>query len=202
MTLYIVIVTVAVSILALNNAEVMGKLIFNPYLVQHRNQWYRFFTSGFIHADWMHLIVNVMVLYSFGRVVEADYAAVFANKSTYYYLLLYFGALFIAAAPGYAKNKSNPGYNALGASGAVSAVIFAGILFHPMEKLYLLGVPALGIPGILFGPAYLFYEWYMGKRGGDNIGHDAHFWGAIFGLLFTITMKPAVVLYFLDQLKF
>lgn len=198
MTNYLVASTSIISIIALNNDQVMRKMIFNPYQIQHRNEWYRFISSGLIHADWIHLIVNMFVLFSFGKAVEYYYEAVFAEKSTYYYLLMYFGGMLIAVTPSFNKHKNDPGYNALGASGAVSAVIFAAILFDPMSKIYIWGI--IGLPGIVLGPVYLAYSWYMGKKGGDSVNHDAHFWGAVFGVLFTIALKPSLLIHFFNQL--
>ena len=198
MTILIVVVTVLISFLALNNDQVMRKLIFNPYQIQHRKEWYRVFTSGFIHADWMHLIINMLVLYSFGKAVEYYYNEVFEAKGTYYFLLLYFGALLVSVTPSYAKHKNNPGYNALGASGAVSAITFAAIVFNPMAKIYIWGI--IGLPGIILGIIYIVYSWYMGKKGGDHVNHDAHLWGAVFGALFTILLKPALLMHFFEQI--
>lgn len=198
MTIMLVFVTVIISIIALNNEQLMGKLIFNPYLVQHRKQWHRFITSGFIHADWMHLLINMFVLYSFGKVVELYYQAVFDDKGNYYFLLLYFGGILFSVTPTYGRHKNDPGYNALGASGAVSAIVFAAILFDPMSKIYLWGI--IGFPGIVLGIVYLAYSWYMGKKGGDNINHDAHFWGAVFGVLFTVLLKPTLAMHFISRL--
>ena len=155
-------------------------------------------TSGFIHADFMHLFFNLFAFYGFGMAVENYYAAIFEEKGIFFYLLLYLGAIVIANGPSLQKNKDNHYYNSLGASGAVSAVIFAAILFQPWSKIYFFGV--IGVPGILMGPLYLFIEYRMGKQGGTGINHDAHFWGAIFGLLFTLALKPKLLLYFFDQL--
>ena len=198
MTNIIVIITAIVSIIALSNREIMYKLIFNPYMITEKGQWYRFITSGFIHADWIHLIVNMIVLWSFGRVVEQYYAYIFDEKATLYYVLLYLGGIVISITPSYKRNKHNIAYNALGASGAVAGVLFTAILFQPLQKIYLYGL--LGIPGIIAGVAYLVYSWYMDKKGGDFINHDAHFWGAVFGVVFTIALKPTVAVYFIDQL--
>src|SRR5690242_20557703 len=124
-TVILVIANCLISFFAFQNTPLRQRLIFNPYVIHQRAQWYRFITSGFIHADWIHLLVNMFVLYSFGQMVEANYSDIFEEKGTYYYLLLYFGGLMISIAPTYAKQKDNPGYNALGASGAVAAVMFA-----------------------------------------------------------------------------
>jgi membrane associated rhomboid family serine protease len=198
MTNAIVIITVVISLLAFYNREIMQRLIFNPYLITEHRQWYRFITAGFIHADFLHLLINMLVFWSFGRVVETYYAALFEEKATFYYILLYLGGIVVSITPSYVKNKHNAAYNSLGASGAVAAVLFAAILFQPLNKIYLYGL--IGLPGIVVGIAYLGYSYYMNKRGGGFINHDAHFWGAVFGMIFTILLKPSVFLYFLDQL--
>jgi membrane associated rhomboid family serine protease len=198
MTIYILIITIIVSIIAFQNSELMGKLIFNPYNVKNHNEWYRFITSGFIHADFIHLAVNMFVLYSFGQVVEMYYDITFGNKGWYYFLFLYIGGLLISILPTYAKHKDNPGYNGLGASGAVSAVLFASIIFGPLEKICLYGI--LCLPSIIMGTLYLFYSYYMDKKGGDNVNHDAHFWGAIYGVIYTLLLEPSLIIDFFQQI--
>lgn len=197
-TVVLLVITLIASLLAFNNEELMRKWILNPYMVHHRKQWWRMLTSGFIHADSMHLFFNLFAFYGFGLAVENYYEAIFKEKGIFYFILLYLGAIVIANAPSLHKNKDNHYYNSLGASGAVSAVIFAAILFQPWSKIYIFGI--IGIPGILMGPLYLFAEYKMGQKGGTGINHDAHFWGALFGLLFTIALKPGIVLFFFDQL--
>ncbi|CAN5541525.1 rhomboid family intramembrane serine protease [soil metagenome] len=192
-------ITVITSLIAFSNEELQRKWILNPYLVQHRNQWWRMITSGFIHADTLHLFVNMFVLFGFGQAVERYYDAIFTNNSGYYFVALYLGGVLVANAPSLAKHKDQPHYNSLGASGAVSAVMFSAILFEPWTKLYLFGI--IGIPGIIMGPLYLFFEYRMGIKGGTGINHDAHFWGAIFGLIFTIALKPTIFLHFISQLS-
>lgn len=198
MTLMIVIFTVIVSIMAFSNNELMSKLIFNPYMVSEKKQWFRFFSSGFIHADWIHLFVNMFVLFSFGKGVEIYYGQLFPEHSTLYFMLLYLGAMLFSITPSYAKHKHDMYYNALGASGAVSAVLFTYILLDPLQPLYLYGI--IKVPGILVGIGYVIYEYQMGKRGGDNINHDAHLWGAGFGIAFTLLLKPSLFLNFIDRL--
>jgi membrane associated rhomboid family serine protease len=200
-TTILVIITCVISFLTFRNPVLRERLIFNPYVIHQRGQWYRFISSGLIHADWLHLLVNMFVLYTFGQIVEANYMEVFGDeKGTYYYLLLYFGGMALSIGPTFSKHKNDPGYNALGASGAVAAVMFAFILFHPMKKLYLYGV--LGLPGILFGALYLGYCYYAGRKKSDFINHDAHFWGALFGFLFTIVLNPQIIRIFISQLPF
>ena len=198
MTIYILIITVLVSLIAFQSREIYSRLIFNPYLISRHSEWYRFLSSGFIHADWMHLAMNMFVLYSFGRSTEFYYGAVFEEKGWYYFLILYLGGILIALVPTYKKHRDDSYYNGLGASGAVSAIVFTSILFDPRNTIYLF--PGLGIPGILFGVVYLVYSYQMDRKGNDNINHNAHFWGAIYGVVYTIALKPSLVLHFYRQL--
>lgn len=197
MTIIIIFITIAVSLYGLSNTDFNYKLIHNPYLVKHKKQWYRLLTSGLLHADFIHLFVNMFVLYSFGRVVEFYYLRLFENASWFIYLLLYFTAIYASSAASQYKNQNNPQYNSLGASGAVSAVLFTAILFEPFEPLYLYGI--VKIPGIVFGLLYLGYSYYMSKKQIDQVNHDAHFYGAIYGIVFTLVLKPQVGLAFLGK---
>lgn len=191
-TIIIIFITSAVSVFAFGNRELMGRLVFSPYDIKHFKKNYRFLTYALIHADWVHLLVNMMVLYSFGRVVETYYGLYFGNKAVLYYILLYIGGVALSTLPSFGKHKDDSSYTALGASGAVSAVVFASIIFDPLSKIYLFLIP-IGIPAIIFGVLYLVYSWYMGTKKIDNVGHDAHFWGAIFGFVFTIVLKPELI---------
>lgn len=191
-------ITLAWSLLAFNNEELMRKCILNPYMVHHRKQWWRMLSSGFIHADFLHLLFNLLAFYSFGMAVEAYYTVIFEEKGAFFYLLLYLGGIFIANAPSLAKHRDNHYYNSLGASGAVSAIIFSAILFNPWGNIYLFGL--IGIPGVVMGPLYLYAEYKMGQQGQSNINHDAHLWGALFGLVFTIGLNPKILLYFFDKI--
>ena len=191
-TIVIILVTVAVSILAFSNHELFRRLAFNAYDIKHFKNSYRFVSYALIHADWIHLLINMMVLYSFGRVVETYYGFYFGNKAIFYYVLLYIGSTALSTLPSYGKHKDDYTYTAVGASGAVSAVVFASIIFDPLSKIYLFLIP-IGIPAIIFGGLYLVYSWYMGKKNIDNVGHDVHFWGAIFGFVFTIVLKPSLL---------
>lgn len=197
MTLTIILITCVVSLLAFRDHAIYSKLIFNPYIIYKNKEWFRFIGSGLIHADAFHLLVNVFVLYVFGSVIEESFEALFPGKAMLYYLMLYVGGMMASVIPSYLKNRNNPGYNALGASGAVSAVVFSYILLFPLRKLCLYGI--LCLPGIIFGALYLFYCYYMGKKGRDNINHDAHMWGAIYGFFFTVLLKPQLFLNFFDQ---
>ncbi len=199
MTLIIVIVTVLISFAAFNNQQLMSKLIFNPYAVKNLKQWYRLVSSGFLHADYMHLFINMFVLYSFGTAVEHYYLLIFGNAAPYLFLTLYITSIFAANTSTFYKQQNNQYYNSLGASGAVSAVLFTSILFDPYANVYFYGF--IKMPAILMGVAYLGYSYYMSRREtSDNINHEAHFYGAVYGVLFTIAFKPSLMLFFIKQL--
>jgi len=199
-TILIILTTSIFSILAFQNRTLFNKYLFNPYIISRNKEWQRFFTHAFIHADWGHLLMNMFVLYSFGTQLENYYFEVlFQSKSILYYILLYVGGILISSYPSFEKHKNDAYYNSVGASGAVSAVVFSCILINPMQKLIFILLP-FPIPGVIFGILYLIYSWYMSKRGTDNIGHDAHFWGAVFGVVFTILLKPALAVEFISKL--
>ncbi len=198
MTLYIVLLTCIVSILAFQSKELMEKLIFNPYKVNKYGQWYRLLSSGFIHADWMHLLFNMYVCYNFGKIVEQQYDFAFEDKGWYYYILLYLGGIVLSILPTYKRHKDNYSYNALGASGAVSAIVFVYIIFEPTAKLSLMFLP-IPLPAWIFGLLYMAFEIYMDKRGGSNINHNAHLWGALFGIIFTLALKPLLITLFIQN---
>jgi membrane associated rhomboid family serine protease len=199
LTYFIIFLTVAISAYAMSNEELFAKLRFNAYDVKHGNQWYRFFTYGFLHAGYMHLFVNMLVLYSFGVIVESYFKIYFPGKSGLYFILLYVGGLILSIIPAFGKHKNDVFYNAVGASGAVAAVVFSSIILYPTGKIFLFFIP-VPIPAPLFGVLYVGYEYYMAKHSRDNIGHDAHLWGALFGLIFTIALKPGLVGIFLQQI--
>lgn len=202
MVSYIIIaVTAIISIAAFTNQSLFDRLSFNAYKIHHLNQFYRFLTNGFIHADWMHLAVNMFVFLSFGQMVEDAFAYFFGpGKGTYFFLLLYLGGIMLSSLPSYAKHKNDSWYNAVGASGAISGVLFASILISPLSGIRFIFIP-FDIPAFIFGILYLIYSAYMARKGQDNIGHDAHFWGALFGIAFTILLKPALLLGFISQIQ-
>ncbi|MCX6269887.1 MAG: rhomboid family intramembrane serine protease [Bacteroidetes bacterium] len=199
MTITILIITGIISIFALNRQDVMSRFQFNAYMIRNQKEWWRFFTYAFLHADFIHLAVNLFVLYSFGEIVEMFYKVTFPEKGGYYFFLLYTGGILFSTLPSYWKHKEDIYYNAVGASGAVSAVLFASILFYPEGKISFIFLP-IPIPAVVFGVLYLVYSAYMSNKGKDNIGHDAHFWGAIFGISFTILLKPALVPVFFSKI--
>jgi len=212
LTTIIVIVSAVVSIMAFQNRDILVKLLFNAYQVVNRKEYYRVITHAFIHGSFIHLFFNMYVLYLFGNSVEGIFTnqKIFdfyfpsldfwgASRGYLYFVLLYLGSIIFAVLPSIRKHKNDPAYNSLGASGAVSAVVMAFILLLPTKDLYLFFIP-IGIPGFIFGAAYLFYEYYMSKKGGTGIAHDAHFWGAIYGLVLLIILKPAFIVNFFQQI--
>lgn len=201
-TIIIIIITCIFSITAFSNGSLFHKNLFNPYLIRHNRQWHRFFTHAFLHADWVHLIMNMYVLYMFGNYVENYFfKEVFEEKAKLFYIFLYVGGITMSAVPSYERHKNDSYYNSVGASGAVSAVVFSSIVFMPMAGMGLIFLPGIHIPAFIFGGLYLLYSWYMAKKGNDNIGHDAHFWGAAFGFIFTIVLKPALFMHFISQIQ-
>ena len=199
LTILLIAVTVVISLLCFNNPELFDKFKFNAYDVKHSNHWYRFFTYGFVHAGWIHLFINMLVFYSFGVIVETYFKLYFPEKYLLYYFLLFLGGLLLSIIPAFGKHKNDVFYNAVGASGAVAAVIFSSIILYPTGKIMFFFIP-IGIPSPIFGILYIAYELYMSKNARDNIGHDAHLWGAIFGVVYTIAIKPQLFLVFLEQI--
>ena len=198
MTLILILIITLTSVIAFSQSGTMAQLQFNAYKIYHRRQLYRVLTHAFVHANWEHLIVNMIVLYSFGTVVEHFFKMYFGTIGSFYYLILFFGSVIFSTLYSLYQEKNNPYYNAVGASGAVSAVLFAAIFFDPWNNIYFFGI--LPIPGIIFGGLYLYYSYYMSTRKADNIGHDAHFLGAIFGFFLPVILKPALLIGFLNLL--
>jgi membrane associated rhomboid family serine protease len=198
-TLVIIVITVLASFYAWNNQSVFQKWILNPYTVQRRKEYYRLFTAGLIHNDYMHLFFNMFALYIFGELIEQIYLTSFGQMGTLLYIGLYVLGIIASDIPTYLKHKNHPHYNSLGASGGVSAVIFSSILFYPTERicLYLF----LCLPSFIFGALYMLYSYMQAKRGGDYINHDAHLFGAIFGIVFSIIIMPSVVMHFFNQVS-
>jgi membrane associated rhomboid family serine protease len=202
MTLFIVALTTLVSVMAFSRPELMIKLQFNPYQVYHRKQYYRLLSHALLHADWVHLFINMFVLFSFGTAVERYFGHLEARGMLRFpqftYLLLYIGAVVVSSLTTLKKQKDNHWYNSVGASGGVSAVIFTSIFFAPWQNLLLYAI--IPIPGIVFGGLYLAYSHYMSKKASDNINHDAHFIGAVFGLVFPLLIDFSLLGTFINQL--
>ena len=194
--LVIVAVTVLVSWLAFNNPRLAERLILWPPAIDRGKQYDRLVTHGFIHADWMHLLFNMITLWSFGGAMETFFAE---RIGTIGYVLFYLSAIVVAILPTYMRHRHDAGYRSLGASGAVSAVLFAFILLDPWSGIYLFLIP-IPIPAFVFAALYVGYSIWMDKRGGDNINHSAHLYGAAYGMMFTLILEPRVAAIFLQKL--
>lgn len=191
-------ITAVVSYLAFQSPALMDKLQFNAASIVHRKQYYRIISHAFVHVGWTHLLVNMLVLYFFGPHVEQYFGYFFGNKATLFFLLLYIGGIVVSNAWSLIKHQNDYYYNAVGASGAVSSVLFTFIFLNPWEMLYLFAI--IPIPGIVFAIGYLIYSYQMGKRKADNVAHDAHFLGAVYGFIFPIILKPDLFGRFIDLL--
>ena len=203
MTLVIVIITVLCSIAAFRFRDLLYRFDLSPYHMVHKKEYYRIFTHAFLHTDYMHLGINMLVLYSFGTGVEQIFkhnleAGGLIFSGPFFYILLYVSAIVLSAISTVARYRNNESYSAVGASGAVSAVVFTYIFFAPLQKIYFFMV--LPIPGIVFGVLYLIYSSYMSRRSKDNINHEAHFWGALAGFIFPILLEPSLFMVFIGNL--
>ncbi|MBD3637067.1 MAG: rhomboid family intramembrane serine protease [Crocinitomicaceae bacterium] len=198
-TYLLLVVTIIVSVKAFNDNEFKWKLIWNPYNAVHHKQWYRSFTHAFIHADWMHLGFNMFVLYGFGIGLEEMLQQRFGPKGYLFFGCLYLGGILFSNILSLNKHKDNPHYNSLGASGAVMAVLFAYVLMNPNAGLMFIFFP-VPIPAYIMGPLILVAEYYMSRRGGSRIAHDAHFAGAIFGIVFMTIVDYKLVLEFVSKI--
>ncbi|WP_075591090.1 rhomboid family intramembrane serine protease [Labilibacter marinus] len=192
-------VIVIISVTAFSQQNIFNKYKFNAYMIMHRKEYIRLVSHGFLHGSWPHLLVNMFVLYSFGQAVIYYFNDAFSGRGIVMFLLLFFSGLVFSSLYSLFKEKDNHYYSAVGASGAVSAVVFASIFFDPYNPLYLMLIP-IPIPGIVFGILYLIYSKYMSQKNMDNVGHDAHFWGAVFGFIFPIIYKPSLFLDFIQKL--
>jgi membrane associated rhomboid family serine protease len=185
LTLIIIIITSLVSIGGFTNRKIIDDLIFYPPAVSENNQWYRFITCGLIHADIFHLFLNMYGLYLFGTHVETAFMYIFGHKGGFMYIVLYITALIVCLLPTYKKHRGNFYYRSLGASGAVSAVIFSFILLFPLQKLGIIFLPVM-MPGFIFGLIYLALSYWAERRSAGNINHSAHIWGGIYGIAFLV----------------
>jgi membrane associated rhomboid family serine protease len=201
--LILIALTAGISMYAWSNRELIEKWIFSPYLVSQRGQWYRFLTSGFLHADFVHLAFNLFAFYSFSPAVLSEFAGAYGIQGGIAaFLLLYIGGIIVSDIPTYFRHRNDPAYRSLGASGGISSVLFASILFYPTGRISVFPLPPdIGIPSFLFGFLYLAYSYYQGRRRGDNINHDAHFYGALFGIVVALALVPQAGLTFISQVR-
>jgi membrane associated rhomboid family serine protease len=218
-TLLIIIATCITSFAAFNNSNITDRLIFYPPAVSQHNQWYRFFSCGLIHADIPHLVFNMYALYLFGSGqdytdmngikhntgVESFFVHVFDKAGYFLYFIMYAGAVGISLLPTYGKNKDNYYYRSLGASGGVSAVVFAKIILDPINGIGLVLIP-IYIAGFLFGLLYLLISYLLDKKQKGRVNHSAHLWGSLFGAIFIISVcqlsgKYPLLTEFIEQVK-
>lgn len=199
-TVILIAITCISSYYAWKNPTYMSQSMFTPYHIHKKGEYQRFIFSGFIHKDGTHLLFNMFTFYFFGNVVEQFLQYRFGFiPGTIVYVLFYLVAIVIADLPTYFKHREDPTYHALGASGGTSATVFASIILMPLSNICLFGIFCL--PGFLLGILFLVYSFYKGKQGLDNINHDAHLYGAIFGILFIIILSPHSGMQFIEQLN-
>ncbi len=193
-TLIIIAITCIVSLFAFNDAALLRRLILWPPAVERQKEYYRLITYGLIHADGQHLLFNMMTLFFFGRAMEGFFSTELGPLG---FAIFYVGGLVVSILPTFLKNRNNSNYHSLGASGAVSAVLFAFILIEPWAKILVFVVP---MPAILYAILYVVYSIYMDRRGIGNVNHSAHLWGAAYGVIFTAIMEPRVLPHFFNAL--
>lgn len=193
-TVSIIIITVIISLIAFRNQNLMNRLIFWPPAISQRHQYDRFITHGFIHADGTHLLFNMITLFFFGSIIESFYRQYLFEMG---FILFYLGGLIAAIVPSYLQHKNNTQWASLGASGAVSAVLFAYILFQPWKLIFVFFIP---VPAIIFAVLYIAYSIWSGKRNNTNVNHSAHLWGAAYGVIVTLIIEPRIFPHFLQQL--
>ena len=180
--MFVIASVVAMTVLAWIIKPLQRAFILVPYLIREKHQFHRLLTGGWLHADVSHLLFNMLTLWFFAdQVVKA--------LGPLQFLLLYVTAVVAAHIPTTLRHSRNPKYGSLGASGAVAAVVFSGIMLYPDMKLSLMFLPIL-VPGYVYAVCYLAYSVFSAWRARDGINHDAHFAGAIYGGLFTFALAP------------
>lgn len=191
-------ITVATSVYAFSNPQILGKLTLHPYSIyRNKSQWFTVFTSGIVHADWMHLIFNMMTFYYFGFALEMIFVQASGDIGHLYFAILYLVSLVLSDIPTIIQNKNNAHYYSLGASGAISAVLFSFILFYPKTELRIFF--AIPMPAYFFAVIYIGYCIWASKKANDHINHDAHLFGALTGIIITILMYPWILKHFISQ---
>lgn len=193
-TLIIIAITGVVSFIAFRNGRLMNDLILWPPAINRQREYHRLVTYGLVHADFAHLFFNMLTLFFFGRVMEGFFMK---RMGLFGFVLFYILGLIVSILPTYLKNRDNPNYRSLGASGAVSAVLFSYILLAPWQQIIVFVIP---MPAIVYAVLYTGYSIYMDRRGQGNVNHSAHLWGAAYGVAFTLLVEPRVLPYFLNAL--
>ena len=193
-TYLIIAITCVISFLAFRNEKLISDLILWPPAISRGKQYYRLISYGFIHADGQHLLFNMITLFFFGRLIEQF---VMGYVGTLGFVAFYLSAIVVSILPTYMKNIGNPAYRSLGASGAVSAVLFGFVLLQPWTTIYIFFIPC---PAIVYAVVYIAYSIYMDRQNSDNINHSAHLWGAAYGVLFLLAMEPRLFGVFLQSL--
>mgnify|MGYP000014655195 CR=1 FL=1 len=199
-TIILVIATVLASIYAWRDHGLRNKWIHNAYAANKNKEYHRLITSGFIHADYLHLFFNMYAFYLFGGVVEQYFEYFFGGKAILAFLGLYLVGIVVANLPDFIKYKDNPNFNSLGASGGVSAVVFCSVILNPMMELMIFPIP-VAMPGYIFALVYVAYSIFMEKKQMNNVNHMAHLWGALWGVVFIFTTEPSTLGRFIDQIK-
>jgi membrane associated rhomboid family serine protease len=200
-TIVIIVITALISYKGFNDSAFFSKWKHFPY-AEHRNRDYlRMLTSGFLHGSWLHLIINMYVLWGFGQTVENEFVHLFGPiGGRVLFAIMYLLTIIAADLPTYMKHKDNPGFSSIGASGAVSGVLFIFILFYPWAGLQFIFLPGVNIPAIVIGVLYLVYSHWASRNSKDIIDHDAHFYGALFGIVFIVCFKPSILLHFAQEI--
>ncbi|HOY19208.1 MAG TPA: rhomboid family intramembrane serine protease [Haliscomenobacter sp.] len=191
-TTALLVLTGLISWQAFNNRDMYLKLMFVPYEMKRKNDYFRFLTHGMVHADVNHLLFNLITLYSFGIGVEFYFQQYFGQQvGIILYLLFYFSGIILSSLPDYYRHQDNPGYRAVGASGGVAAIVFGYIFMNPWDRVFWV------VPAGLYGVLYIIYSAYMDRNSNDNIGHNAHLWGSLYGIVFVYSllqlMRPEVL---------
>ncbi|WP_262895396.1 rhomboid family intramembrane serine protease [Penaeicola halotolerans] len=199
LTIVLIAITVLISYFGFKNETFRSKAVMNGYKVVHDRSYWRMILSGFVHKDEMHLFFNMFTLYFFGGVLENSFVYWFGFAGYFWFTLFYLTALIVSDLPTLLKHRHDPYYNSLGASGGVSAMVFASIIIMPFSDICIFGLICL--PGILLGVMFLAYSYYKSKNGNDMINHDAHIFGALYGVLFMFIIKPDSLFSFIEELK-
>jgi len=194
-TTILVVLTALTSYMGFQRPAFLHQFKHWPYMEKKEGEWYRFISSGFLHGGWLHLLINMFVFWQFGLIVEGAYENFFGpTMGKVWYIVLYITTIIVADISTYVKHRENYGFSSIGASGAVSGILFIYILMMPWNTLYLWGI--LPIPALLVGIGYVWYSHQAAGQAGSRIDHDAHFYGAVYGILFTLLLKPDMAIHF------